>query len=240
MIVIPAIDIKGGKVVRLYRGDFTKEKVYSDDPAAIAKKWESFGAKLLHIVDLDGAVSGELKNTALVKKIAKAVSIPLQVGGGIRTKEAIEKLLSSGAHRVILGTRACEDEAFIKDVISAFGEKIVISLDVRDGMIATEGWKSDSKIKAEDLLKRLEGLGIKIFVYTDIARDGTLAGPNIDALKNILAARDNALIISSGGISSLDDLLKLKAFEPQGLLGAIVGKAIYEKKLNLKEAIEKC
>lgn len=240
MLVIPAIDIKGGKVVRLERGDFSSEKVYSKNPVSIAKEWEAQGAKLLHVVDLDGALSGELKNLDSVENIVKAVSIPVQLGGGIRTQEAIDRVLSTGVSRVILGTRACEDETFIKDIIAKMGEKAVVSIDAKDGMVATEGWTSISKIKATDLVKKLELFGLKVLIYTDISRDGTLKGPNIESLKEVLEARQMAVVISSGGISSLDDLLKLKGLEPQGLLGAIVGKAIYEKKLNLKEAIGKC
>lgn len=240
MLIIPAIDIKGGNVVRLERGDFSKEKVYSKDPICVAKEWEAQGAKLLHVVDLDGALSGKLKNLDSVERITKAVSIPVQLGGGIRTQESIDKVLSTGVSRVILGTRACEDEIFIQNVIANMGEKIVVSIDARDGMVATEGWVSVSKIKATDLVKKLELFGLKVLIYTDISRDGTLKGPNIESLKEILEAREKAVVISSGGISSLDDLLKLKELEPQGLLGAIVGKAIYEKKLNLKKAIERC
>jgi len=240
MLVIPAIDIKDGNVVRLERGDFTKVKIYSNDPVSVAKEFQAQGAKLLHVVDLDGAFSGELKNLALVRKISKAVSIPIQLGGGIRTQEAIDSVLSLGINRVILGTRACEDEAFIQSVITGLGEKIVVSIDAKDGMVATDGWKNVSKVKATDLVKKLELFGLKILIYTDIARDGMLGGPNIESLKEILNARDKAVIISSGGISSFEDLLKLKMFESQGLLGAIVGKAVYEKKFNLKEAIEKC
>ena len=240
MIVIPAIDIKDSKVVRLYRGDFKEVKIYSDDPVSIAKKWESDGAKLLHIVDLDGALSGELKNVASVKNIINAISIPVEVGGGIRSRDSIEKLLSAGARYVILGTRACEDEKFVKSVIADFGDKIIVSIDAKDGMVATAGWISVSEIKATDLLVKLESFGLETIIYTDISRDGTLEGPNFVSLKDILKARRKSNIISSGGVSSLEDLINLKQYESQGLLGAIVGKAIYENKLNLKDAIKKC
>lgn len=240
MIVIPAIDIKGDKVVRLCRGDFKEVKVYSDDPVSIAKKWESEGAKLLHIVDLEGALSGELKNLPSIKNIIKAISIPVEVGGGIRSRDSIEKLLSAGARYVILGTRACLDEKFVKSAIADFGDKIIVSIDAKDGMVATAGWTSVSKIKATDLLAKIESFGLNTVIYTDISRDGTLEGPNFASLKEILKARRKADIISSGGVSSLEDLINLKQYESQGLSGAIVGKAIYEDKLNLKEAIKKC
>lgn len=240
MLVIPAIDIKDGKVVRLFRGQFDKEKVYSDDPVSIAQKWESKGAKLLHVVDLDGALGGDLKNLATIKKIAKAVTMPLQVGGGVRSEESIEKLLSCGARRVVLGTRACEDEAFVQKIIAQYGEKIVVSIDAKDGIVATDGWTKVSEVKAQDLVKKLELFGLRVIVYTDISRDGTLSGPNIEAIKEVLKVRDKVLVISSGGVSSISDLLKLKELEPQGLFGVIVGKALYEKKLDLAEAIKQC
>ena len=240
MLVIPAIDIKGGNVVRLERGDFSRVKVYSKEPAAIANQWQAQGAKLIHVVDLDAALSGKLKNLAEIEAIAKSVSIPVQVGGGIRSRESVEKLLSLGARRVILGTRACEDENFLRGLIAEFKDRVVVSVDAKDGMVTTDGWTKISKIKSTDLVKKLEDFGLKVLIYTDISRDGMLKGPNIEALKEILAVRQIALVIASGGVSGLDDLLKLKELEPIGLLGAIVGKAIYEKKINLKEAIEKC
>lgn len=240
MLIIPAIDIKDGEVVRLRRGEFDKVKVYSKDPVSVARKWESEGAKLLHVVDLDGALSGELKNLDVVKKIAGAVSIPLQVGGGIRSEESIEKVFSSGVRRVVLGTAACEDDMFVQKVIGRFGEGIVVSIDARDGVVATEGWTKTSDIKAQDLVKKLELLGLRVVVCTDISRDGTLAGPNIEALKEILKVREKILVISSGGVSSVSDLLQLKELEPQGVFGAIVGKALYEEKIDLAEAIKQC
>ena len=240
MLIIPAIDIKDGKVVRLKRGEFDKIKVYSDNPVSVAKRYEADGAKLLHIVDLDGALSGELKNLDAIKEILKGVDIPLQIGGGIRTLESIKELLNIGAHRIILGTCACEDEAFIKNVLDSFAEKIVISIDAKDGIAATHGWSNISGIKADELVRKLEFFGLKLLIYTDISRDGMLAGPNIEAIKTILRVRDKILVISSGGISSLKDLLELKKLEAEGLFGVIIGKALYEKKIDLKEAIEKC
>jgi len=240
MIVIPAVDIKGGKVIRLRRGDFKELNVYSDDPVGMARKWQSLGAKRLHVVDLDAAVSGVLKNIGVVKEIIKALSVPVEVGGGLRSRDAVEDLLAAGAAYVILGTRACEDEKFVKDIIADFRDKIIVSIDSKNGFVATEGWTSISEIKAADLLKKLEAFGLKTAICTDISRDGMLTGPNITLLGELLKARKTTGIISSGGISSIEDLFGLKQFEANGLIGAIVGKAIYEKKLNLKEAIEKC
>ncbi|OIO81567.1 MAG: 1-(5-phosphoribosyl)-5-[(5-phosphoribosylamino)methylideneamino]imidazole-4-carboxamide isomerase [Candidatus Omnitrophica bacterium CG12_big_fil_rev_8_21_14_0_65_43_15] len=240
MLIIPAIDIRGGKVVRLERGDFTKEKIYAQNPVSTARQWASQGAKMLHIVDLGGALSGELKNLKIVKDIVEAVSIPVQLGGGIRTKAMIEKALAAGVNRVILGTRACEDEAFVKSAIAEFTDKVVISIDAKDGLVVTDGWTKVSKVKAMDLVRKLDGFGLKVIIYTDISRDGMLKGPNIPALKEILSIKGKSMVIASGGVSSLDDLLKLAAFQGQGLLGVIVGKAIYERQLNLKEAIKKC
>jgi phosphoribosylformimino-5-aminoimidazole carboxamide ribotide isomerase len=240
MLVIPAIDIKGGNVVRLERGDFSKVKVYSKDPASMARQWASQGARILHVVDLDAAISGRLKNLAEIKDIIKSTSVPVQVGGGIRNRESIEKILSQGARRVILGTRACEDEGFMQAIISEYKDRVVVSVDAKDGYVTSDGWTKTSKLKAADLTKKLEDIGLEVLIYTDILRDGTLKGPNMDALKEILAVKKKLAVIASGGVSCLEDLLALKNLEPEGLAGVIVGKAIYEKKLNLKEAIERC
>jgi len=240
MLIIPAVDIKDGKVVRLYRGEFDKVKIYSEDPVSMAQEWELEGAKMLHIVDLDGALSGQLKNLDMIKEMLDAVSIPLEVGGGIRSFELIEELVSIGIQRVVLGTRACEDEDFVRHVIEHFAEKIVISIDAKDGLVATSGWTKVSKIKAVDFVKRLESLGLNSLIFTDISRDGTLAGPNIEAVRNVLCVKKNMSVISSGGVSSIEDILQLKKLEQEGLSGVIVGKALYEKKINLKEAIKKC
>jgi len=240
MLIIPAIDIKDGKVVRLYRGEYGKVKVYSQSPVAVANIWVKQGAKLLHIVDLDGALSGKLKNLKAIKQIAESVDIPIEVGGGIRTIEAVRDLLDNGVHRVILGTRACMDEAFLQKTVQEFGERIMVSIDTRAGMVATDGWTKVTKVSAADFLKRLELLGLKVVIFTAIERDGTLEGPDVEALKEVLAARDSCLVIASGGISTLDDLLVLKNLEAEGLFGAIVGKALYEKKIDLEEAINMC
>ncbi len=240
MLVIPAIDIKDGKVVRLYKGEYDKDKVYSKDPVVVANRWQRRGAKLIHVVDLDGAVSGKSKNLDVIEKIVASVDIPIELGGGIRTKEAIRNLLNKGVNKVILGTKACENETFLQSVVEEFGDKIIVSIDVLEGKVATKAWTKVTEIKPFDLLKRLELLGVKVVIYTEIDRDGTLKGPDIEAIKEFLQARESCLVIASGGVSSLDDLKALKTLEPQGLFGVIVGKALYEKRIELEEAIAVC
>ena len=239
MIIIPAIDLKDGKVVRLSRGKFEEMTVYSEDPIAIAKKWEKAGAPLLHVVDLDGAQKGAMKNFDLIVNIAKAVKIPLEVGGGIREKDDINKLLTSGIARVILGTKAIENRKFLKEILGKWRDKIAVSLDCHNGMVAQQGWSVTTELKATEFAEELEGLGLNTLIYTDIARDGTLSGPNFDGLKNVLDAVEMQ-VIASGGVGQLEDIKKLMKLEPYGLYGAIVGKAIYENKLDLKEAIKLC
>ncbi len=240
MLIIPAIDIKAGKVVRLCRGEFDSPTVYSSSPVSVAKQWESEGAKLLHVVDLDGALYGEPKNTDTVESIAKAVSIPVQAGGGVRTKEAIEQLISCGVSRVVLGTAACEDELFLSRMLADFGKKLTISIDVKSGLAATKGWKAASGLKPEDLIKGLEAAGLEVFIYTDISRDGMLKGPNVRGIKKMLSAVKSSRMIASGGVSCLNDLLGLEKLQPKGLIGVIVGKALYEKRIDLRQAIELC
>ena len=239
MIVIPAIDIKQGKVVRLLQGKYEEEKIYSDDPIAVALDLEAQGAVLLHVVDLDGALSGELKNFDIIKEIAEEVSIPIEMGGGIRTYDDAEKILNAGIERVIMGTKACEDQRLIEELIKEYMERVIISVDARDGLVATEGWTKLTKIKAVDLVKDIESWGIKTIVYTDVSKDGTLKGPNIAALDQILKVTKTISVIASGGVSSIDDLLRLRDVHPRRVYGAIVGKAIYEGKINLKEAIKR-
>ncbi len=247
MIIIPAIDLKGGKVVRLLQGDFDKVTIYNEDPVSVAIKWEREGAHLLHIVDLDGALTGSPKNIDTVKRIIGGIKIPqVEFGGGIRTKEDIVLLLNSGVNRVILGTAACEDEDFLKDVVKEFGPKILVSIDARNGIVATKGWRSTSNIQSIDLIKRVRDSGVREIIYTKIAKDGTLAGPDIYGIKSLLEfldlkniiPQDRGGIIASGGVSSLEDVKRLKELEPEGLTGIIIGKALYEGKIDLKEAIK--
>lgn len=241
MIIIPAIDLKGGKVVRLVRGDFSQEIVYGEDPVAVARQWAGFGAERLHVVDLDGALTGSPRHLDWVTKIAKTVSVPVQTGGGIRTLAAISKYLEAGVAQVILGTKACLDEAFVSKAVQAHGEKIVVAVDVKDGRVAIEGWVRHEFMKPIPLIKRLMKQGVKSFIYTDTGRDGTMSGPAAEALKEILAiVGGKAKVFASGGIRSLEDLWALQKLEPEGLSGVIVGRALYDGKLDLKVAIEKC
>lgn len=231
--VIPAIDLRGGRCVRLYQGDFAKETVFSNDPVGVARRWEAAGAPRIHVVDLDGAASGRPVNTSIVEAIAGAVSIPIQAGGGLRTIEAIELLLARGAQRVVLGTSAAEDPALVGEAAQRFGEAIVVGVDARDGLVATHGWVKAQAISAVDLIKRMEALDVRRFVYTDIARDGALTGPAVDSIGDLLAST-GAAIIASGGVSSLADLEQLAGL---GIEGAIVGRAVYTGDVDLRRAV---
>ena len=239
MIIFPAIDLKGGKVVRLKQGRFEDVTQYSTDPVTIARQWQSQGAQWLHVVDLDGAQTGEMLNQDIVKQIAQVVKIPIQVGGGIRDEAVIEELLNAGIGRVILGTRVVQDGEFLKRVLNRWPEKIVVSLDCSKGFVAQRGWTTTTDLKAVDFAKELERSGLSTLIYTDIARDGMLQGPNFEEIQEILKAV-TMQIIASGGVSNLEDIKKLYELQPQGLVGAITGKAIYEGKLDFKEAQRLC
>lgn len=235
MIILPAIDIRAGKVVRLFQGDFTKEKVYSGDPANIAKRWELEGAKMLHVVDLDGAFLGRVKNLPVIREITSSVKIPVELGGGIRTEGEVEQALSSGIKRVIIGTRAYTDENFVKKLVKKYRDSVVVSIDAANGEVISEGWKKKTFIKAAELAKKMQGLGVTVIIYTDILQDGTMQGPNLGAIEEIL---DNTTcdVIVSGGISSLEDIRALKRLGRKNLAGIIVGKALYEGAFTLREA----
>ena len=236
MLIIPAIDLKEGKVVRLRQGRYDK-KVYSSDPLKTAKHWQRQGAELIHMVDLDGAMSGRISDFEILKKIVKEVSVPTEFGGGIRDKATIKKLLDLGFKRVVIGTKAVEDEKFLRDVFRQFKDKIIISIDVMAHSVFSRGWLSENKrIDPLTLGNKLKQIGFKQIIHTDIARDGTLKGPNILGLKQMLKL--GLEVIASGGISSLVDILKLKSLEIQGLIGVIIGKALYEARFTLRQAIE--
>lgn len=239
MIIFPAIDIKEGNVVRLLQGNFDEVTEYSGSPAAMAKLWEGKGAQWLHVVDLDGAKTGEMQNRDTILKIAKSVHIPVQTGGGIRTEDDIQRLLDGGIARVILGTKVIEDRSFLKNIIRRWNDQIAVSLDCANGMVAERGWTSTSNLKAVDFVRELEALGLSCLIYTDIARDGMMSGPDLDGLTQ-LAQATRIPIIASGGISDIGDIRKLLAMEGTGIIGAITGRAIYEGKLDLKEALELC
>jgi len=232
--IIPAIDLRGGRCVRLYQGDYNQETVFSANPVEVAKHWCSLGAKRLHIVDLDGAAKGEVCHFDAVSSIVAAVSIPVEVGGGIRTMGSIKKLLDAGVGRVILGTAAIEDRDMVTEACRRFGERIVAGVDARDGLAATRGWIESSKVKAVELVKSMKSIGIERIIYTDISRDGTLTEPNFAAIHELLADTDMK-IIAAGGISSIEHLRKLSAI---GIEGAIVGRAIYTGHIDLKKALE--
>jgi len=238
MLIIPAIDIKDGCVVRLTQGKFNDKKVYSRDPVQTAKHWVKLGAEIIHVVDLDGAKTGVPVNLEIVKEIAKNSAVKIEFGGGVRGIETIRELLDCGIYRVVLGTRAASDSAFLKKAFSKFKEKIIVSIDARDGFVSVEGW--GASLKGLDVLKfasLLKEIGFKQVIYTDIAKDGMLKGPNIQGIKSLL--KETGLkIIGSGGISSLEDIRKLKTLEKTGLFGIIVGKALYEGKFTLREALK--
>lgn len=238
MLVIPAIDIKGGKVVRLLQGDYAKETVYSDLPLDVAKKWDACGAKMIHIVDLDGALEGKLKNGEAVRRIASEVKADIEMGGGIRDEATIENILAAGVDRVVLGTSAL-DEGFVKRMGWRFGKKIVVGIDAKDGIVRTKGWIQKTNFKAVDFARRLEDTGIGGIIYTDISRDGMLEGPNITELEAMLKATSLG-VVASGGVSTLEDIMELKALEPRGLVGVIIGKALYEGKIDLARAMQLC
>jgi phosphoribosylformimino-5-aminoimidazole carboxamide ribotide isomerase len=235
MLIIPAIDLRAGKVVRLFQGKFDQQKVYSADPVKVAKHWAKQGAKFLHIVDLDGASSGSPKNIELLKEIIDQVGIGVEFGGGVRSMATISKLLDLGVIRVILGTRAASDKKFLKQAWKKFGEKIIVSIDAKCGKVLTQGWKNSAAKTALVFAQELKAIGFKQIIYTDISKDGTLSGPDITGLKELFK-QTQLNIIASGGVSGLPDLIKLNKLQKQGLSGVIVGKALYEGKFTLVQA----
>ena len=234
MIIFPAIDLRGGKCVRLIQGDFDKETVYSDDPQATALKWQSLGAKFLHVVDLDGARAGSPQNLDAIKKILSAVTIPIEVGGGIRTLDDAQRLLTLGVRRVILGSVAVENPALVAEAVERFGNGVVVGIDARNGFVAVHGWEKSSSVTAVELAKKIVAAGVKTIIYTDISKDGMLSGVNAETFAE-LAKMSGAQIVASGGVRSIDDIRALKS---AGIAGVIVGKAIYTGTLDLAAAIE--
>jgi phosphoribosylformimino-5-aminoimidazole carboxamide ribotide isomerase len=236
MIVIPAIDLKEGKCVRLEQGLMEKDTVYSDNPAEMARHWQDEGGELLHLVDLDGAFAGVPKNREAIQAIVAAVDIPTELGGGIRDLETIEAYLSLGIDRVILGTVAKENPALVGEACRRFPGRIVVGIDAKGGLVAVRGWAEMTAKKAIDLAQEMEGLGVTAIIYTDIARDGMMQGPNLEATA-ALAEAISIPVIASGGVSSLDDIRNLLKIEASGIEGVITGKAIYTGALNLREAV---
>lgn len=235
MLIIPAIDLKDGRCVRLRQGDLQAETVYSDDPAAMAIQWERRGAQLLHLVDLNGAVEGQPKNQAGIEAIVKSLSIPVQVGGGVRDMETIRRYLDGGVRRVVLGTAALRDRGLLERACALFPSRILLGLDARNGKVAVQGWTSQSETLATDLLNSMADLPLAGVIYTDIARDGMLQGPNLPALREIVA-RAPMPVIASGGITKADDIRAIRSLGPR-IEGAIVGKALYDGKLDLQAAL---
>lgn len=231
MILFPAIDIRNGKCVRLIQGDYDQEIVYGDSPTEMALLWEKQGAEFIHIVDLDGAKTGDSANQKAIQKVAGAVSVPIQVGGGIRSMEMIEKHIESGVDRVIIGTAAITNRSFLKEAVEKYGDKIAVSIDARNGFVATDGWTETTDTKALDLLQELDEIGVKTVVYTDIFKDGMMQGPNFEELKAVHEA-SKIDVIASGGVTTEDDIAQLKEMN---LYGAIIGKALYEGSLSLEK-----
>lgn len=237
MIIFPAIDIRGGRCVRLTEGRFDKETVFADNPVDMAVKWAAAGAEYLHVVDLDGALAGKSVNLEAVSRIAKTVSIPVQLGGGIRTLENIEQVLAAGVSRVILGSVAVRSPELVKEACRAFGDKIVVGIDARDGQAAVDGWEVSGGVGAEELAKKMAEAGVARIIYTDISRDGTLQGVNVAATA-ALAKAAGIPVIASGGVKSLEDITALKAANMDGgIEGVIVGKAIYTGAVDVAAAI---
>ena len=234
MEIIPAIDIRGGRCVRLVQGDYDRETVFADDPADAARRWRDAGAKRLHVVDLDGAREGRAVNAASVERIVAAVGVPVQLGGGLRDLETIGGYLEAGVERVVLGTAAVKDQALLAGALARFPGRIGVGVDARDGIVVTEGWRDSSGITASELLRRIAELGVPWVIYTDTLRDGTLTEPNFDALETLLSDRQHLRIIYSGGVSTIDHLRRLAE---TGIEGAIVGRALYTGDINLTEAL---
>jgi phosphoribosylformimino-5-aminoimidazole carboxamide ribotide isomerase len=237
MLIIPAVDIKNGKCVRLYQGRMNTETVFSDDPSAMAQKWVDEGAEIVHVVDLDGAVEKSPRNLDSIKKIIRRINARVQVGGGIRNETTVRMFFELGAERVVVGTEAIRNPKFVKDACKAFPGRIVVGIDARDGMVAIEGWTKTTQIKALDLAKQFEDCGVAAINFTDIHRDGMKTGPNINETRR-LAEAISIPVVASGGVSTIKDIQNLKALEAVGVVGIITGRALYSGSLNLKEAIE--
>lgn len=237
MLIFPAIDIRDGKCVRLFKGDFAQETVFSDKPAEMAQKWESQGAEFLHLVDLDGALAGKSCNLDTVKDILAAVNIPVELGGGIRTLENIDEVLALGVRRVILGSVAVRNPALVKEACAKYGDRIVVGIDAKNGIVAVDGWGVSGDVEVTALAKEMKKAGVKTIIYTDISRDGTLAGVNVEATAK-LARESGVNIVASGGVKSTADIEALKPYEKDGIEGVIVGKSIYMGTLDLQQAIE--
>ena len=236
MEVIPAVDIRNGKCVRLLQGKFDQETVFADDPVEMALHWESLGARRLHVVDLDGAKTGEPQNLDVIGRIASTLKIPVQMGGGIRTIETAWQVLGLGVDRVVIGTSAVLDRDFARAMFQEFGERVALGLDAHDGFVATHGWQETSKLGPVDFAQEMERLGARRIIHTDISRDGMLEGVNLAAME-AMARAVSVPVIASGGVTSVEDIRRLREIEPLGIEGVIAGKALYTGSLDLPEAI---
>ena len=237
MIIFPAIDMRQGRCVRLLQGRVEQETVYFENPVSVALRWEGEGAAWLHLVDLDGAMDEGSGNRAIAKKIFAALRIPVQFGGGLRSMNDLDEVLGAGAARVVVGTAAVQHPEFLAEAVQRFGDRIVVGVDARDGRVATHGWNQVGSLEAAAFAQTLARSGVQRVVYTDISKDGMLVGPNLEATKR-LAMESQLKVIASGGVASLDDLRALRGLETGGIEGTIVGKALYERRFTLKEAIE--
>ena len=236
MNIYPAIDLRGGNCVRLVKGDFSRETIYSTDPGAMAREWASAGASSIHVVDLDGALAGESRNLTAIKAIMKEGGIPIEVGGGIRNMSHIERLLTAGVHQVILGSAAVKNPELVKEACRAYPGRIVVGIDAKNGDVAVEGWEASGHIQAEELAKKMADAGGERIIFTDIARDGMLSGVNVEA--TVAVAKASGLkVTASGGVASLEDLKILKKRETDGIEGCIIGKALYTGAIDLRQAV---
>lgn len=236
MDVIPAIDLLEGRCVRLFQGDYAQSQVFNENPVEVARQWEAEGATRLHLVDLDGAKAGKPENWQAIEAIARAVKLPIQVGGGLRDSDRVSALFDLGVQYAILGTVAVENPALVGELCKKFPGQIIVGIDAREGKVATRGWLETSEVMAVELAQRMGEMGAAEIVYTDIKRDGTMKGPNMEALRELASAIDTP-VIASGGVSSVSDLMRLLKLVPAGVSGAIVGKALYTGDVSLKEAI---
>ncbi|BEU88167.1 1-(5-phosphoribosyl)-5-[(5-phosphoribosylamino) me thylideneamino]imidazole-4-carboxamide isomerase [Selenomonas sp. TAMA-11512] len=236
MQIIPAIDIRHGKCVRLLRGDFDQETVFSDTPVDVAKRWQEAGAEMLHLVDLDGALAGHPVNAEVIRSIVGAIDIPVELGGGIRTMRDIDSVLSMGVHRVILGSAAVKDQALVQTACDAYGDRIVVGIDAKDNVVAVDGWGVSGNIEAVPLAKKMKDAGVTTIIYTDISRDGTLEGINVEATAS-LAEESGLSVIASGGAKSMDDITDLIRASNRGITGVVLGKSLYTGAIDLKQAI---
>jgi phosphoribosylformimino-5-aminoimidazole carboxamide ribotide isomerase len=235
MILVPAIDIRDGKAVRLVRGDFAAETVYADDPLEAARGWAAQGARFLHVVDLDGARAGEPVNLDHLRRIAEALPTPVEYGGGLRSVATVRQALAAGAARVVLGTAAYTDADFLDEVLAAWTARVMVAVDVRGGRVSVAGWTKETQMRAEDVVERMQRRGVRQFVYTNVDRDGTLEGPDLGEVRRVSAAIRGRFLYS-GGIGSLDDLRALRALRLVNLAGVVAGKALYERRFGIPEA----